>query len=149
MINQNDIILLLAQLQKDGVDTSAEMAKVMASNAIPLSTLKFINSNRQLEVSEFYALIRKNYNQKKSQLYKNIMKEQLSADEVLTTLAALLLQLNLFANKTKNKALFLKWCRADAISQALATYYETNDMSVPRRLLQIIKSDIKTFEALK
>ena len=120
MITKNDIILLLTELQENNINVDNYLRKTILSESINLDALKFINDNRQLDVAKFYELLRKNNNSKKSPLYKNIVKEELSsADDVLTTLAALNLQILLFAKKLDDNQMFLKHSRGEEITKVL------------------------------
>ena len=89
MITRTDLLMLLSELQDNGIDTTKEFTRVVTSKDIPIDVIRFINSKREFEVSKFYEHIRKSYNLKKSKLYINIMKEITDTNEVLTTLAAL------------------------------------------------------------
>ena len=90
MISKNSLILLLSELQAThNVDTTKQITEVASSAAISMDVLKFINSYRELEICKFYTHLRKSYNQKKSKLYINIMKDITDPTEVLTTLASL------------------------------------------------------------
>jgi len=150
MVTKNDLILLLTEMEEAGVDVDKYLLKATISNNINLEVLKFINDNRQLDVAAFYELIRKNYNSKKSPLYKNIVREELAEPEdVLTTLAALNLQILLFAKKLDNNEMFLKHSRAEEITRVLNTYYKTYDLIPCFKLLKLIKADLKAFESIK
>lgn len=149
MITKLDCILLLTNLQKQNIDVSAELNKLATSSTIPLSSLKLINDNRQLDVTEFYEYLRKSYNNKKSKLYINIVKEIDQPTEVITTLSALLTQIVLYSNKVENKELFLKHARADEISLVLYKYFTTGDIRNALNLLRLIKADLKALESLK
>ena len=150
MVTKNDLILLLTEMEEAGVDVDKYLLKATISNNIDLEVLKFINDNRQLDVAAFYELIRKNYNSKKSPLYKNIVREELAEPEdVLTTLAALNLQILLFAKKLNNNEMFLKHSRAEEITRVLNSYYKTYDLIPCFKLLKLIKADLKAFESIK
>ena len=69
MLTKNDLIILLSDLEASGKDVSKYLTKSMLTEGIDMNTLKFINDNRQLDVAQFYELIRKNYNHNKSSLY--------------------------------------------------------------------------------
>ena len=97
MLQKNDLILLLSEMQEQGIDVEKEITQVVSYPTIPLNILKKINDNRPLAVTNFYERVRKNHNQKKSDLYKNIMSETNDSDKILTTLSAFVLQVNLFA----------------------------------------------------
>lgn len=151
MITNTDCILLLAELEEQGNSEAGELIERVASKSnVDLSVLKFINKNRPLEVLEFYELLRKNYNKKKSNIYINIVKEIEKPDEVLTTLSALLTQILLFAKKLDdNKTLFLKHSRANDITKVLNNYFTTYDITKCIELLRLIKADLKALEQIK
>lgn len=148
MITKRDCILLLSELDGKGVYVKHMLQKAMKSPEADIEVLKFINSNRQIDATAFYEKIRKSYNHKKSMLYKNIV----TCDEVdctenaLTTLAALNLQILLFANTVENYQMFLRSIRFEEINQALLNYSKTFDIVPCIQVLQIIKSDLKVFE---
>ena len=75
MITKNDCILLLTDLQDSGVDIGTNILKVITSPTVPMDVLTFINEHRQLDLTTFYEKLRKNYNNKKSKLYINLIKE--------------------------------------------------------------------------
>jgi len=147
MITKNDIILLLTDLQENNINVDKYLVKTMLSDSVNLDALKFINDNRQLDVAKFYELLRKNNNSKKSPLYKNIVKEELSdASDVLTTLAALNLQILLFAKKLEHNEMFLKHSRGEEITKVLNNYYATYDLIPCYKLLKLIKADLVALE---
>ncbi len=147
MITKNDIILLLTDLQENNINVDKYLVKTMLSESVNLDALKFINDNRQLDVAKFYELLRKNNNSKKSPLYKNIVKEELSdASDVLTTLAALNLQILLFAKKLEHNEMFLKHSRGEEITKVLNNYYATYDLIPCYKLLKLIKADLVALE---
>ena len=81
-------------------------------------------------------------------LYKNIVTcdESDSTDHILTTLAALNLQIFLYVDKLENSNLFLKHIRAEEINYTLLNYVKTYDLVPCIKVLQIIKADLKAFE---
>ena len=149
MITKNDILLLLTELQESGADVNLYFTKAITAPNVSLEVLKFINDQRQLDVAAFYELLRKNYNSKKSPLYKNIVKEDMDKpDEVLTTLAALNLQILLFAKKLDDDKMFLKHSRAEEITRVLNNYYKTYDLLPCLKLVKLIKADLVAFETV-
>ena len=148
MIQRQDLILLLTEMKDRGEDVTAQMSKVISSSSIPLDVLKYINDNRELEVTEFYKHIRKNYNNKKSKLYKNIVGEIKDPNDVLTTLASFALQTLLYSNKVSNKQMFLKHARFEEVEKCLANYAKTYDLVTCQKLLYLIKSDLKAVESI-
>lgn len=149
MITRNDCLVLLADLQSRGLDTKDAINTLMGTNQLPMSVIKFINDNRQLDLADFYNNIRKNYNHKKSQLYGNIVKEIEDPQEVLTTLSALLTQVLLYSRKLENKQMFLRHSRASDISKVLTIYFNNYNITNCINLLRIIKADIKALESIK
>ena len=149
MITRSDCYLLLSDLQDSGIDTTKAISDLSTSKDIPISVIKFINDNRQLDLSQFYENLRKNYNNKKSQLYINIVKETQDPDKLLVTLSALLTQILLYSNKVDDKQLFLKHSRADEISKVLTKYFIDYDLTTCVKLLRLIKADLKTLESIK
>jgi len=91
MLLKTDLILLLTDMQENGEDVTDKLKEVMMSQDIPIDIVKFINDSRQLDVAAFYERIRKNYNNKKSSLYKNIVSEVDDPNDALTTLSAYIL----------------------------------------------------------
>lgn len=148
MISKNDLLLILTELQDTGIDVTKEFTKVVTSSNIPLDVIQFINSNREMEVSKFYSHIRKNYNNKKSKLYINIVKEIEDVNEVLTTLASFQLQAFLYSKNVKNKSMFLRHARVEEVSKVLGLYLQNYDLTNCLKLLRLIKADIMAFETL-
>lgn len=148
MITKNDLLLLLTELQETGTDVNPYFAKTLNSQTVSLEVLKFINDQRQFDVAAFYELLRKNYNSKKSPLYKNIVREDVKPEEVLTTLAALNLQILLYAKKLDDDKMFLKHSRAEEITRVLNNYYKTYDLLPCLKLVKLIKADLVAFETV-
>lgn len=149
MITKNDCLILLSDIEKKGIDTSAIINELL-SNGMTLNVIKFINDNRQLDVSAFYEKIRKSYNQKKSNLYMNIVKEDfVEPTKTLTTLSALLTQILLFSKNVQDRQMFLKHSRADEITKVLNGYFTTWDITNCIKLLRLIKVDLKALESVK
>lgn len=149
MITKNDCILLLTSLQEKGLEVKSYIIKLMSEDDLNLDVLKFINDNRELELSKFYEKIRKNHNQKKSNLYGNIVKEIEEPQEVIITLSAMLTQILLYSKKLENKKLFLTHARANEITQVLNNYFDNYDIKNALKLMKVIKADIKCLESLK
>lgn len=149
MITKNDCLILLADIQNNGVDTTQVTQELVKSNTLPLSVIKFINDNRQLDLSAFYERLRKNYNNKKSNLYKNIVKEIDEPNEVLTTLSSLLTQILLYSRQLENRQMFLKHARSSEITMVLNNYFKSYDLTNCLKLLRIVKADLKALESIK
>lgn len=149
MITKNDAYILLAELESQEIDTKPYLTLLSNSNTLPLEVIKFINNNRQLELTQFFEGLRKNYNKKKSSLYINIVKEIEDPNEVLTTLSSLLTQILLFAKKLPNKQMFLRHARCNEITSVLNNYFKTYDLTNCIKLLRLIKIDLKCLESMK
>ena len=149
MITKNDCVLLLTEVQNRGENVSPIIKRLVASRELTEEALKTLYDNKMLDIVDFYEHIRKSYNQKKSKLYINIVKEIDDTTEVLTTLSALLTQILLFSSKCSNREMFMKHARADEIAMVLGKYFETYDITSCLSLLRLIKIDLKALESFK
>ena len=61
MITKTDCILLLTEQQENGVDVSDMLNTLVKQSEPSVEVIKFINDNRQLDLSKFYDKIRKSY----------------------------------------------------------------------------------------
>ena len=102
MITKTDCILLLTEQQENGVDVSSMLNTLVKQSEPSVEVIKFINDNRQLDLSRFYDKIRKSYNNKKSKLYINIVKEIEEPNQVIITLSSMLTQILLFSKEAEN-----------------------------------------------
>lgn len=149
MITKNDCYLLLSELNERGLDTSSAIKSLMSSNSPSIEVIKFINDNRQLDLTLFYEKIRKSYNNKKSKLYINLVKETEQPQDVLTTLSSLLTQILLFAKDADDRQMFLRHSRADEITKVLLGYFRDFDLTNCIKLIKMFKIDIKALESIK
>lgn len=150
MITKNECLLLLTELQDKGEDVDSKIKELISSPSVPIETIKFLNDHRQLDVAAFYEKLRVNYNHKKSNLYKNLVKEEFdSPEEALTTLASLCLQILLYSKNVTNKPLFLTHSRLKEITDVLNKYTIDYDLRPCLTLLYLIKSDLKGLESTK
>lgn len=150
MITRRDCILLLSELSSKGIETNDILKKAIKSPDIDIEVIKFINDHRPFDANLFYEKIRKSYNSKKSNLYKNIVTcdEVDCSDSVLTTLAALNLQILLYLKNVEDTKMFMSHTRFEEINQVLLNYSRTFDLVPCIQVLQIIKADVKAFEYL-
>ena len=147
MITKNDCLTILVSLEDRGVNIDQQMKKLLTAKEIPIDVLKFILENRGIEVANFYEMLRKKHNQKKSPLYHNIVKDITDPEEVITTLACLLVQINLYSKKLlSNKELFQREVRAEEISRVLNTYYATGTLDSCIALIRLLKADLVVLE---
>lgn len=145
-LTKNDCLLLLSELDKNGIDTKEATMAIIKNKELPLEVVKFINEHRQLDLTKFYEKLRKSYNNKKSKLYANIVKDIEETTSVLTTLSSLQLQILLFAKTAENMEMFLKNARLSEISYVLYNYSTSYDLTPCLKLLRLIKSDLKALE---
>ena len=148
MMSKQDIILLLTELEDNGIDVQAQLRKTIVSSTVPLDVIKFINDNRQLDLTAFYEGLRKNYNHKKSKLYISIVKELENPTDVITTLSSYNLQVALYSKQAQDSQLFLKHARAKEVNIVLAKYYDTYDLTNCLNLLRLIKADLVACETI-
>lgn len=148
MLQKTDVILLLTDLQEQGIDVKDQLNKTIVSPTVQLDVLKFINDHRSLDVTEFYKHIRKSYNNKRSDLYVNIMKEVEDPQELLTTLASFSLQSILYSKNVSNKQMFLRHARLEDVEKCLLDYAQTYSLINCQNLISLLRADIKAVEAL-
>ena len=147
MITKNDCLTLLVSLEDRGININKPMKSLITSKDIPMDVLKFILDNRGSEVANFYEMLRKKHNQKKSPLYHNIIKDIENTDDVITTLACLLVQVTLYSKKlTSNREIFQREARAEEISRVLNNYYSTGEFNQCLALLKLLKADLLVLE---
>lgn len=147
MITKEDVLLLLTELRDGGVDCKEQIKQQILAKEPQIEILKFINDNRELDLTNFYKKLRKSYNNKRSKLYINIVKETEEVKDVLTTLCALLTQIILYAKNVDNMVMFYQHSRAQEITLVLNNYFKTYDLTNCIKLMKIIKADIKVCES--
>jgi hypothetical protein len=147
MITKNDCLTILVSLEDRGINIDQQMKKLLVAKEIPIDTLKFILDNRGIEVANFYEMLRKKHNQKKSPLYHNIVKDITDPEEIITTLACLLVQITLYSKKLPaNKEIFQREVRAEEISRVLNNYYATGALDSCLALIKLLKADLLVLE---
>ena len=70
-----------------------------------------------------------------------------NADEALTTLSSLALQILLFSRNVENREMFIKHARLTEIYACLYEYSKTYSLVNCIELLRLIKTDIKVLES--
>ena len=147
MITKNDCLTVLVALEDRGLDINPVMKKLITSKEVPHEVLKIILDNRGIEVANLYEMLRKKHNDKKSPLYHNIVKEVSDPEEIITTLACLLVQITLYSKKLPaNKEILQREVRAEEITRVLNNYYATGLMDQCLALLKLIKTDLLVLE---
>lgn len=147
MITKNDCLSILVKLEDSGIpEAGIYIKKLIIAKDPSIEVLRFISKSRGMEISNFYEMLRKNHNQKKSPLYTNILKEVSNPKEVIITLSCLQTQILLYGSKLDNAAIFYKEARAEEISRVLNTYFKTGSLDECQTLLRLIKSDLLVLE---
>lgn len=147
MITKNDCLTLLVSLEDHGVNIDSQMKRLLTSKEIPMDILKFILEYRGIEVANFYEMLRKKHNQKKSPLYHNIVKDITDVDEIITTLACLLVQITLYSKKLQsNRDIFQREVRAEEITRVLNHFYTTGEFDQCIALIKLLKADLLVLE---
>lgn len=146
MFTKTDCLSLLFELREKGIDVDKDIKYLLVHSEPTLDIIKTINNNMELSIRAFYEKLRKSYNNNKSKLYINIVKENnLEPKEVLCTLASLQLQILLF-NKTLSDPSFLRTARFNEICDCLKAYYISGDIIPSQKLLELFKADLKFLE---
>lgn len=147
MITKNDCLSCLVKLEDSGVQEARQyIKKLVVSREPSIEVLRFISQHRGIEVSNFYEMLRKNHNQKKSPLYTNIVRDIEDLSEVIITLASLQTQILLYGKRLANSANFYKEARAEEISRVLNTYFKTGEADGCLAMLKLVKSDLLVLE---
>lgn len=147
MITKQDCLLLLTEIQDTGKDCKSQIKALLKEGQPTLEILSFINDNRQLDVTLFYEKLRKSYNNKKSKLYINIVKDSFdNPKDIITTLASLTLQILLYNKSVEDSTMFLKHSRFEEITKCLFLYSKTYDIVPAHKLLKLIKADLIVLE---
>ena len=73
MITRRDCILLLSELEARGIDTRNMLQVALTNSETSFDVVRFINTHREFDANKFYEKLRKSYNHKRSDQYKNIV----------------------------------------------------------------------------
>lgn len=146
MITKIDCLNLLFELKEKGYEVNDEIKYLMTHNEPTIDIITSINSYMDLNIHKFYEKLRKSYNDGRSKLYVNIVKENnLEPREVLCTLASLQLQILLYY-KNLDDPMFLRHARFNEICDCLKAYYTKGDIIPCQELLSLFKADLKLLE---
>ena len=149
MLQKNDLVILLTEMESNGIaDASKHIKGLLTGAENILDAVRFVNEHRQLDVAMFYDRIRKNHNEKKSNLYKNIIKDAIEPQEALITLHAFALQSILYSKHVdeRSKGMFFKHVRSAEVTEVLNRFYKDYDIDSAMKMLRLIKSDLMAFE---
>lgn len=146
-ITKDDCLSILLKIEDTkGINIDPYMKKLFMSQNVPIDVLKFIAQNKGIEVANFYEMLRKKHNQKKSPLYINILKETTTPADIITTLTCLLTQVVLYNNKLTGNSNFIKEVRAEEITRVLNSYFRDGNLEDCVALLKLIRADLLVLE---
>lgn len=149
MITKADCMSILVRLGDQGIDVDDYIKRLISSKDIPEDVLRFIAKNKGIELCNFYEMIRKSHNQKKSPLYTNILRGAASPEETILTLSSLLQQIVLYNKRLPSgNGAFLKEARAAEIATALSRYFKEDSLDESMALLSAVKTDLLVLEYL-
>lgn len=148
MLNRQDCYKILFDMKEKGIDVTEQISQLSKNVKVPLQVIKFINENRELNVTTFYESLRKKHNEKTSKLYLKIMKEDLDANECLKTLSSYVTQVLIASEKIQlsERKSFLESSHILQVISALHKYFASQELLECLDILKIIKSDIKILE---
>lgn len=147
MLSKNDCMNLLLELEDKGKEVNSYIRRLMLSKDVPLEVLKFIVENQGMNAANFYEVLRQKHNKSKSQLYVNLVNEELDDSEVLIVLSSLLTQIFLYKNKNENISdIFFNEVRLNEILQALENFRQTGNLDLCKKLLRLVRSDLLVLE---
>lgn len=149
MITKTDCMSILVRLENQGINIDEYIKKLVVSKEVPLDVLQFISKHQGIEVSNFYEMLRKSHNQKKSPLYTNILKEVSTPKDIILTLSCLLTQVILYGSKLESSTNFMKEARAEEISRVLHNYFDKGNIDECAALLKLIKTDLLVLEYIR
>ena len=147
MITKNDCMTVLVKLEDNGVaEASKYIKKLIMTREPSIEVLRFIAAESGFEIGNFFEVLRKSHNKRKSPLYTNILREPTDIKSIVTTLSCLQTQILLYASKLDNPMIFYRESRAEEISRALNNYFKTGELDTCLALLKLIKSDLLVME---
>lgn len=147
MITKNDCLSCLVKLEDSGITEAKQyIKKLVVAREPSIDILKFISKHRGIEVSNFYEMLRKNHNKKKSPLYTNIVREIDDINEIIVTLSSLQTQILLYGKRLPNATNFYREARAEEISRVLNNYFKTGEIDSCLAMLRLVKSDLLVLE---
>lgn len=148
MIPKVQCLTLLFEMKNSGIDVDNDI-KYLMSHDVNQEIIQKVLTYKEPNLRAFYEKLRKSYNNKKSKLYINIVKEtDLEPKEVLCALGSLQLQILLFYKTLNDDPFFLTNARFNEITDCLKHFYETGDIVPCQELLSLFKADLKLLEEI-
>lgn len=150
-ITKQDCLSLLFDMRSSGQNlpqTDTYIASLIKNQVPTIDIIKYIYDNIGFEAANFYEKLRKSYNNGKSKLYINIVKEELGGKDILTCLGSLNQQILIY-NRDIDDNSFLRQVRFEEIQKAFLNYMKTGDLIPCQQLLHLFRADLKIFEEMK
>lgn len=148
MLTRQDCYKILFEMSNKGLNVQKQISTLSTSTKVPIELIRFINQNRELNVTTFYESLRKKHNAKSSKLYLKLMKEEIEATECLKTLSSYITQVLIMSESidTGERKSFYNSVRIKEALSALNKYFLEQDITECIDILKMIKSDIKILE---
>lgn len=127
---------------------------LLLDNKLTEELLSYMIKEQGLEVRNFYEYLRKQYNNRRSKLYKNLVREDFldqNVSEKVIVLTSLLQQITLHCKHLDSKRAqdsFLKQSRADEILESLHSYFSAGNEEYINQVLKLIQIDLKVIEMM-
>ena len=150
-ITKQDCLSLLFDMRsnnKNLAQTDTYISSLIKNQSPTMEIIKYIYDNVGFEAANFYEKLRKSYNNGRSKLYINIVKDDLEGKDILTCLGSLNQQILIY-NKNIDDNSFLRQVRFEEIQKAFLNYMKTGDLIPCQQLLHLFKADLKIFEEMK
>lgn len=150
MLGRQDCYKLLIDIKNKGINVDKYFLMLSQSVEIPVEVIKFINENRELDITRFYEDLREKHNKRKSKMYYDLMRE-LEPEESIITLSSLITRAFIFGKtlSTRDRIQFYENIDIPSITSAINEYTKTSDIGKCLEILSKIKNDIKVLESYK
>ncbi len=148
IIDRQECYTLLFDMQSKGINIEEPLKKLVQSKDVHLDVIRFINNNRDLDITRFYNNLRKQNNTKKSRLYLQIMKEEEKEEELIKTASSFITHSFIFSESLEEttRRKFFKSIRLETLVDSIKKYITEYNIQPIKDILKIIKIDIKILE---
>lgn len=148
MISKQECYKILLEMRNEGNNVNEYLNILAGKPKVPSEVIKFINENRNLEVTAFYEKLRSKYNKKRSKLYKTLVDEGNPPENYVKTLSSFITQA-LIAGESLDDVKRIGFYRSLKLKECAASlygYFEDQDLTALINLVRLIKTDIKILE---
>lgn len=141
MITKNDCFEIII---KSNIENKKQL--ILELSPLPLiEVIRKVNELRLLDVTNFYKKLRKSYNQKRSKLYKDLVREIDDPNKAAIILTIYLQNAMLYKSEVNGEELFRKSARVPEVLQVLINFFNY-DIIKTVDMLKTIRNDIKCLE---